>query len=191
VGPVIVTLASANPNKARELARSLPGWEVRLLEGLELPPETGATYYENARAKARFGQAAGASGGWVLGEDSGIEVEALGGMPGIQSARWADDPIARLLEELHGVAGDGRRARYVCELVGLSPELEELRGTGTLEGRIADEPRGSEGFGYDPIFVPERETLTVAELGNAWKAEHSHRALAARALAEALASRSA
>jgi XTP/dITP diphosphohydrolase len=137
-----------------------------------------------------FGRAAGVPGGWVLGEDSGIEVEALGGRPGVQSARWAEDPIAQLLEELRGVAGDGRRARYVCELAGLSPDVEELRGTGTLEGRIADEPRGSEGFGYDPIFVPEGETLTVAELGNAWKAEHSHRARAARALAEAIASRS-
>jgi XTP/dITP diphosphohydrolase len=183
---VIVTLASANPNKARELERSLPGWEVRLLEADELPPETGATYYENARAKARFGRTQG--GGWVLGEDSGIEVEALGGRPGIHSARWAEDPIARLLEELRGVERDDRRARYVCELVALSPDGEEVRGTGTLEGRIVDEPRGTEGFGYDPIFVPEGETRTVAELGNAWKAKHSHRARAGRDLAAAIAS---
>jgi XTP/dITP diphosphohydrolase len=74
----------------------------------------------------------------------------------------------------------------VCELVCLSPEGSELRGTGTLEGRITEEPRGDEGFGYDPIFVPDGETQTVAELGNAWKAEHSHRARAAGALAEAL-----
>jgi XTP/dITP diphosphohydrolase len=93
--------------------------------------------------------------------------------------------VSALLAELRGVAGGGRRARYVCELVCLSPEGSELRGTGTLEGRIGDEPRGDEGFGYDPIFVPEGETQTVAELGNAWKEEHSHRARAARALAAA------
>jgi XTP/dITP diphosphohydrolase len=181
---VIATLASANANKARELERSLPGWEIGLLYAGELPPEEGATYYENAVAKAHFGRAAGA-GGWMLGEDSGIEVEALGGGPGIRSARWADDGVARLLAELRGVVGEGRRGRYVCELVALSPALEELRGRGTLEGRIAEEPRGSEGFGYDPIFVPDGDTLTVAELGDAWKAEHSHRARAARALVAA------
>jgi XTP/dITP diphosphohydrolase len=80
------------------------------------------------------------------------------------------------------VEGDARHARYVCELVALSPAGEELRGTGTLEGRISREPRGSEGFGFDPIFVPVGEQRTVAELGNEWKAEHSHRAKAAVAL---------
>ena len=180
-----VVLASSNPHKAEELARSLPGWEIGLLD-VELPPETGSSYYENARAKAEFARAARA-GEWILGEDSGIEVRGLGGRPGIHSARWAADPVEALLAELQGVDGDGRRARYVCELVCLSPDGSELRGTGTLEGRIAEEPRGEEGFGYDPIFVPDGETQTVAELGNAWKAEHSHRARAARALVQALA----
>jgi XTP/dITP diphosphohydrolase len=182
---VKVVLASSNPHKAEELARSLPGWEIGLL-GVELPPETGASYDENARAKAEFGHAV-QPGEWILGEDSGIEVAGLGGRPGIHSARWAQDPVSALLEALRGVGGEGRRARYVCELVCLSPDGSELRGTGTLEGRIAEEPRGDEGFGYDPIFVPDGETQTVAELGNAWKAEHSHRALAARALAAAIA----
>ena len=81
---------------------------------------------------------------------------------------------------------DRRRARYVCELVGVSPEGKEVRGAGSLEGRIAEEPRGSEGFGFDPIFVPDGEQLTVAELGNEWKSEHSHRAGAARAFLSAL-----
>ena len=80
-----------------------------------------------------------------------------------------------------------RRARYVCELVAIGPGGQELRGTGTLEGRIAEEPRGSEGFGYDPVFVPDGEELTVAELGNAWKRANSHRARAAAALNAALA----
>jgi XTP/dITP diphosphohydrolase len=120
----------------------------------------------------------------VAGEDSGIEVDALGGRPGIESARWADDGVTRLLQELSGV--EDRRARYVCELVVLTPEGGELLASGTLDGTIAIEPRGSEGFGYDPIFVPTGETATVSELGDAWKAEHSHRAKAARALAREL-----
>ncbi len=108
---------------------------------------------------------------------------ALGGAPGIRSARYAPEglpAIERLLREL----GDeqDRRARYVCELVLIGPDGRELRGTGTLEGRISAEPRGSEGFGYDPVFVPEGEEKTVAEIGNAWKAENSHRARAAKAL---------
>lgn len=90
--------------------------------------------------------------------------------------------VERLLRELEGTRGDGRRARYVCELVALSPDGEELRGTGVLEGRIVDEPRGSEGFGFDPIFVPDGEEKTVAELGDEWKAGNSHRARAAAAL---------
>ena len=80
-----------------------------------------------------------------------------------------------------------RRARYVCELVALSPQGSELHAVGTLEGTIAHERRGTEGFGYDPIFVPTGTSATVAELGNAWKAEHSHRAQAARVLADMLA----
>jgi XTP/dITP diphosphohydrolase len=123
----------------------------------------------------------------MLGEDSGLEVEALGGGPGIRSARYApegEEAIARLLDELHGI--EAREARYVCELVLIAPDGREFRGTGVLEGRIADEARGSEGFGYDPIFVPEGEQRTVAELGNEWKSRNSHRARAARALVAAV-----
>jgi XTP/dITP diphosphohydrolase len=116
----------------------------------------------------------------MLGEDSGIEVAALDGRPGVQSARWAEDPIQALLAELEGV--DERRARYVSELVAISPDSAGLGARGMLEGTIAAEPRGSEGFGYDPIFVPAGETRTVAELGNDWKRTHSHRARAAAAL---------
>jgi XTP/dITP diphosphohydrolase len=124
--------------------------------------------------------------GWVLGEDSGIEVEGLDGGPGILSARFAaGEPVTRLLAELNGVEGDGRNARYVCELVALGPDGER-RGTGILAGRIATAPSGTEGFGYDPIFVPEGEERTVAELGDAWKRGHSHRARAAQALRRAL-----
>jgi XTP/dITP diphosphohydrolase len=182
-------LASRNDNKLRELARVLVGWDLGLVDADRYPPEEGSTYYENALAKARYGLRF-VDDGWVLGEDSGIEVDGLGGAPGIRSARFGgDDPVGRLLAELRAVEGDGRRGRYLCELVALSPSGEEARGTGVLEGRISEEPAGSEGFGYDPIFVPAGEEQTVAELGNEWKAENSHRARAARDLLRAMASR--
>ena len=177
---MIAKLASQNAHKLEELQAALPDWELELLGAAEFPPEDGDTYYDNARLKAAFGRSLAGPRAWTIGEDSGIELAALGGRPGVQSARWADDGVARALDELAGA--DDRRARYVCELVALSPDGVEVRGTGILEGTIAAEPRGNEGFGYDPIFVPEGETQTVAELGNAWKREHSHRARAARAL---------
>ena len=180
-------LASHNENKLRELRAALPTWEVGLLDTAEEPVEEGATFLDNARIKARHGRRLAAGDAWVAGEDSGIEVVALDGRPGIESARWATDGVARLLSAL----GDDtdRRARYVCELVVLGAAGAEIRASGVLDGEIAHERRGVEGFGYDPIFVPLGESLTVAELGNAWKAEHSHRARAARALAQGLAER--
>jgi XTP/dITP diphosphohydrolase len=179
-------LCSRNPHKARELERLLPGWTIEPLDRDDYPPETAATYYENARIKAEFGRRH--EPGWVLAEDSGLEVNALGGRPGVLSARYAPEgapAVAKLLGELEGV--DDRRARYVSELVLLAPDGRELRGTGTVEGRIAEEPAGTEGFGYDPIFVPDGEKRTVAELGNEWKADNSHRARAAQAMLAALA----
>jgi XTP/dITP diphosphohydrolase len=179
------TLCSRNGHKARELEALLPGWEIATLDADDYPDETGTTYAENARGKARFGQER--VGGWTIGEDSGIEVVALGGRPGLHSARYAPEgapAIAKLLGELTGV--HDRRARYVSELVLLTPDGGEVRGMGILEGAVAEGPRGSGGFGYDPVFVPTGERLTVAELGDGWKREHSHRALAARSLLAAL-----
>ena len=183
-----MTLCSRNAHKARELEVLLFGWRIDPLDADDYPDETGTTYYENAVAKARFGH--GRVGGWTVGEDSGIEVAALGGRPGINSARYAPEgapAIAKLLGELRGI--EDRRARYVSELVVIAPDGDELRGTGIFEGTIAEAPRGGEGFGYDPIFIPDGETQTVAELGDVWKAEHSHRARSARALREALENR--
>jgi XTP/dITP diphosphohydrolase len=178
----LARLCSKNQGKLRELRAALPEWEIELLAADDYPPETGDTYYANARAKAAFGHATEPDV-WVIGEDSGIEVGGLGGRPGVHSARFGgDDPVTRLLNELSGVRGERRRARYVCELVTISPEGVESRGTGILEGRIGEKPLGSEGFGYDPIFVPEGEEHTVAELGNEWKRTNSHRARAAAAL---------
>jgi XTP/dITP diphosphohydrolase len=180
-------LASTNQHKLTELRRALPGW---VIEGLvdpsePAPAETAATFRGNARLKALWGRADALPDEWVLGEDSGIEVAALGDRPGTESARWAADGVARLLAEL-GESAD-RRARYVCSLVAIAPDGRELAVEGVLRGEIASERRGSEGFGYDPIFVPEGEQRTVAELGDGWKSQNSHRARAATALAQAIA----
>jgi XTP/dITP diphosphohydrolase len=182
---VAAVLCSRNAHKARELEALLPGWTLTPLDRDDYPPETGETYYDNAAIKARFGREH--APGWVLAEDSGLSVDALGGRPGVHSARYAPEgapAVAKLLGELEGA--EDREAQYVSELVLIAPDGYELRGTGRLEGRIASEPAGSEGFGYDPIFVPNGEERTVAELGNEWKARNSHRARAASALLAAL-----
>jgi XTP/dITP diphosphohydrolase len=175
-------LCSRNAHKARELEVLLPGWRIEPLDADDYPPETGDSYYANARIKAAFGRTR-VPDAWMIGEDSGIEVVALDGRPGIESARYAPEgapAIAKLLGELDGL--DDRRARYVSELVAIAPGGEEFRGTGIVTGRIAAEPRGSEGFGYDPIFTPDGEEQTIAELGDAWKVRNSHRARSAQAL---------
>jgi XTP/dITP diphosphohydrolase len=177
-------LASGNPHKLAEVRRALPGWEIELIDNPGFPPETGLTYAENARGKAVHGRARAPADAWVVGEDSGIEAAGLAGRPGIASARWAEDGVARLLGELADVSD--RRARYVCVIVAIGPKGDEVVAEGTLEGTIASDRRGEEGFGYDPIFVPEGEQRTVAELGDAWKAANSHRARAAAVLAAAL-----
>lgn len=181
-----VVLASENAHKATEFATLLPGLELELLGPVSYPEETGTTYYANALGKARFGRTLAPTEAWVLGDDSGIEVEALDWGPGIGTARWSGgDGVGKLLAALGD--GESRRARYVCELVAIGPDGVELRGSGTLEGTIAREPGGTAGFGFDPIFVPDGEERTVAELGEAWKDESSHRARAARELLTLLA----
>jgi XTP/dITP diphosphohydrolase len=182
VAPLIdATVCSANPHKLEEFGALFPDWDLELLGRDDFPPEDGVTYGENALIKARFGRLVGSADRWMLADDSGIEVAALGEGPGVQTARWAEGRhVEKLLAALDGAAD--RRARYVCELVVLSPDRREVRGVGVLEGAIALEPAGHEGFGFDPVFVPRGETRTVAELGDEWKAAHSHRAHAARSL---------
>ena len=146
----------------------------------------GETYEENARGKALHGRLVGPPDVWMLGEDSGIECAALGGAPGLQSARWAPPATqaAALVERLAGEPD--RRARMVAALVAVAPDGRQVDGMGILDGAVAPEPRGDGGFGYDPVFVPAGEELTVAELGDGWKRAHSHRARAAAALLRAL-----
>lgn len=182
-----VTICTGNPHKLDEFRALFPDWDLDLLGGVKFPPEDGLTYLDNARIKARFGRLVGPSDRWMLADDSGLEVAALGGGPGVQTAPWSEGRhVEKLLAALDGAAD--RRAQYVCELVALSPERREVRATGVLPGEIALAPAGAEGFGFDPVFVPRRQSVTVAELGDAWKAEHSHRAIAARALRDGLAS---
>jgi XTP/dITP diphosphohydrolase len=187
-----LVLVSGNAHKLRELRDALPSWEVVGWDGPELPPETGDTFLANARGKAEFGRAAGDPDAWVAGEDSGIEVDGLGGAPGVYSARYAGEGatdaqnVEKLLRELGPAEADARRARYRATIVALAPDGAETVAEGVLEGRVATAPAGEGGFGYDPVFVPAGESRTVAELGDAWKAAHSHRARAARALAARL-----
>jgi XTP/dITP diphosphohydrolase len=191
-------LASANPGKLRELAALLApaGFELLPQTALGVDPvaETGATFLENALIKARH--AAAAARLPALADDSGIEVDALGGRPGVWSARFAGAGatdaanLERLLEELEGVPAARRTARYQCVVVWVraADDPAPLAGTGTWEGRIALTPRGSGGFGYDPAFVPEGERRTAAELSAAEKNRVSHRAQALARLVAALES---
>ena len=191
-------LASANPGKLRELAALLAPSGFELLSqtalGIDSVAETGATFLENALIKARH--AAAAAQLPALADDSGIEVDALGGRPGVLSARFAGEGasdaanLAHLLGELAGVPEARRTARYRCVVVWVrsADDPAPLTGSGTWEGRIALAPRGSGGFGYDPVFIPEGERRTAAELSSEDKNRLSHRAQALRALVAALES---
>ena len=188
VGNSALVLASRNLHKVRELGRLLApaGIAVESLpEGVELPPEDGATFAENALPKARA--AANATGRAAIADDSGIEAEALDGAPGVRSARYAgeratdEENLFKLLHE----APAGSRLRYVCALAYVDPRSgEEQVFLGHCEGRLAGEPRGSGGFGYDPAFLPDEkeENRTMAELTDEEKDSISHRGRAVQAL---------
>lgn len=185
-----VLFATSNPGKLREAQALLASSGIEL-EGRPLwlgHEENGTTYLENARAKAAA--AVRLSGAPVLAEDSGLEVDALGGLPGPRSARFAgpgatdEENNAKLLRLLEGVSEDERTARYRAVAVLLLPSGREVTGEGTFEGRIGTEPRGEGGFGYDPLFFPEEEGRTAAELTPEEKNARSHRGVALRRLAE-------
>jgi XTP/dITP diphosphohydrolase len=183
-----VLLATGNAHKVAEVQAILgDAWQV---EGRDPgADETGETFEENAVAKARA--LAEATGELAIADDSGIEVDALGGAPGVRSARWTaeGDWIPRVLRELAGVPADARGCRYVCAAAAAWPGAapREVVVRGTVEGRVAEAPRGSGGFGYDPVMVPvEGDGRTFAELSDAEKHALSHRGRAFRALARHL-----
>lgn len=190
---VLWTMATQNPHKVEEIASLLEGAPVTLRslpEGVRLPPETGRTLLANAQIKARA--AAKTVGGVALADDTGLEVDALGGEPGVRSARYAgeaasyDDNCRKLLERLSGIHGTNRRARFRCVLVLADPSGSELWVEGRVEGFILEERRGSGGFGYDPVFLPDGETQTLAELSPEAKNALSHRGLAVQNLRQQL-----
>ncbi len=191
-----VVLASGNPGKLRELQMLLAPLGFSLSPqsafGIETPPETGTTFIANALLKARH--ASRVSGRPALADDSGIEVDALDGRPGVYSARYAGadasdrDNLEKMLRELVAVSPEKRTCRYqgVIVLVNEAMAGEPLVALGTWEGRVATAPRGSGGFGYDPIFIPAGSERTAAEMSLEEKNAVSHRGQALRALAAKL-----
>jgi len=184
-------LSTRNEHKLREFREAMVGVEIEALpEEVVLPPETGSTFAENALGKARA--AAAATGRISIADDSGIEASALGGLPGVRSARYAgedatdEENLEKLIEALRG--SDDRAVAYVCALALVEPGGSETVVEGRCEGRLTMDPRGSGGFGYDPAFIPlagdgER---SMAELSPEEKHAISHRGAAIAALAERL-----
>jgi XTP/dITP diphosphohydrolase len=191
--PRRLVVATRNEHKLRELAEILTGVElIPLPPEVELPPETGETFAENALIKARAARAA--TGEEAIADDSGIVARALGGRPGVRSARYAgehatdEENLGELIEELRAV--DDRAVAYVCAIAHIDEAGGEHLYEGLCEGTLIDQPRGSGGFGYDPAVVPvetgDDDPRTMAELEPDEKNAISHRGRAARKLAEEL-----
>lgn len=192
-----LVLGTRNRDKVRELAHSLLGCPVRLISVGELGDwpeveETGETLEENSLLKAR--DAARRSGRLSLGDDTGLEVDALGGAPGVRSSRYAGEGVtyaenvAKLLQDLRDVPAERRTARFRCVAALVEPGGREACVEGVVEGRILDRRRGEGGFGYDPVFLAAETGLTFAEMGLEEKDAISHRGRALRAVREVLAS---
>jgi XTP/dITP diphosphohydrolase len=193
-------VASRNRAKAAEIAAILQGEGLDLevvslgdYPHVALPPETGRTFADNAIAKATHGAAA--TGLPAVADDSGLAVDALGGEPGVMSARYGGmkatdrDRYEKVLGLLRDVADERRTARFRCAAAHATPDGHVLLAEGTVEGRIAHAPAGSGGFGYDPIFAPAGETRTMAQLTPEEKQAISHRGRAFRALAKLMRGR--
>lgn len=180
-----IFVATHNQHKLREIGEILPGYEI-VADDPDGVEETASDFIGNALIKVRA-IAARHRGAWCLADDSGLEVAALGGAPGVRSARYAGEPSntpknnALLLKNLAGVAD--RRANFTCAIALVDPNGVEHEAIGRCFGRIAEQPSGEEGFGYDPLFVPDGESRSFAELSATEKNAISHRA---RALAEAV-----
>lgn len=188
-----LVIASHNEGKVRELGELFAPYGIACVSarslGLLEPEETGESFEENALVKARA--ASSGSGLLALADDSGLEVEALGGQPGIHSARWGgpdrdfDLAMARVHEELEATGGAYRRANFTCALALAAPNGEEIVTSGKVYGAIAWPPRGSRGFGYDPIFMADGYRETFGEMDPGLKNELSHRMRAFERLMEA------
>lgn len=196
---MVLVLATENRHKGEEIKAILRGGlqaEIRTLAdfpNVKLPPETGATYRDNAVQKAVA--AAKQTGHWAMGDDSGLEVAALGGAPGLHSARYAGEGVTdadnrkKLLEALGDLPDARRSAAFVCTIAVAGPEGEVEVAEGRCEGRIARSESGRHGFGYDPIFFIPAYDKTFAEISGPEKNKISHRGRAVRAAMEALRKR--
>jgi len=193
-----IVVATGNAHKTEEIAAALrrQGCAIDVVSAAGgMPPveETGLTFAANARLKAEALLKQISPGDGVLADDSGLEVDALGGEPGVYSARYAgtnasdDDNNQKLLQALGDLPPPRRQAKFVCSLVLLAEGIDETF-TGQCPGEIQFDPAGEEGFGYDPLFKPRGFTQTFAQLGPGVKERISHRALACQALAQWLAS---
>lgn len=200
MSPTEVVLATHNAKKLAELRRlvTAAGLDVHVLGLSELPPyeepaETETTFEGNALIKARA--AVRETGRIALADDSGIAVDRLNGMPGVRSARWAgpgasdEDNNLLLLRQLDDVLDPHRTARFVCAMALVTPDGAEIVRHGVVDGRLISSPRGENGFGYDPLFVPDGHEETTAELDPAVKDAISHRGRAVRAILVDLADR--
>lgn len=188
-------IATGNAGKLKEYQlqlKEIPNLDLHTqseIAAFSPRPEDGKTFLDNARIKAKTLKAVKPQA-WVLGEDSGLEVTGLGGFPGIHSARYAgpkasdSENIAKLLKMMQIRAVADRSARFVCATVVLTPEGEEWVFEGEMRGMIAKNVAGQMGFGYDPVFIPEGESQTLAELGPGYKVQRSHRAMALKAFLE-------
>lgn len=190
-------VATGNAHKVQEFNHLLDGcgFEVvsaKVCGGMPVVVEDGDSFAANAALKARALKAVAPAEAWVVSDDSGLEVDALGGAPGIYSARYAGkgasdlDNLNKLLEKLQDVSEAARGARFKCVLCLIDPEGNEQLFEGACEGRISRAPTGSSGFGYDPVFVPTAYTQSFGELGESVKSQHSHRAKAVQALVDSL-----
>ncbi|WP_374030756.1 RdgB/HAM1 family non-canonical purine NTP pyrophosphatase [Bdellovibrio bacteriovorus] len=190
-------IATGNKGKLAEykqLLRELP--DLKVFSQGDIPsftprPEDGKTFEDNARIKAKTLRAV-KNNVWVLGEDAGLVVEGLNGLPGIHSARYAgpkasdSENVSKLLKMITLKPMPNKNAKFVCTTVVYTPTGEEWVFNGEMKGTIAQKPAGLHGFGYDPVFIPEGQTQTLAELGTGYKSLLSHRAMALKAFLEKL-----